>query len=156
MEAWACNDTHWVPPGAMLRYQLEIDGKVIASGMDFAEAPECSSVALGLVRFELPEAALRRSATVRARLVDEAGHLLHKTVQPINIFPRQTVTHKPVALVGAGQGGVLLAQLGIAPTTLDQLPADGVLLIDDPVAFEGQRGRIEAAVQDGATAVLLE
>ncbi len=160
MEAWVCNDTHWAPPGATLRYQLEIDGKTVASGMDVAEAPDCSSASLGLVRFALPETDKRRNGTVRAVLLDEVGHVLHETSQAIDIFPRHSVTEKPVALIdaphGAGRGATLLAQLGIAPTSLEELPLDGVLLIDDPAAYEHYRVSIDTLVQAGATAVLLE
>ncbi len=166
MEAWLCNDSIEVRVGTMLRYQLEIDGKVVASGIDDVVSASCSSKALGLLRFTLPETEQRRLGAIRAQWIDEIGHVLHESVQPFDIFPQisdsghHPVHHKAVAIIEAtdtnGTSAALLAQLGITPTPIEELPFDGVVLIDNPASYEHHRVSIDTLVHAGATAIMLE
>ncbi len=105
MEAWVCNDTLAKPAGAVLRYQLEIEGQVVQAGHARAEVPLCSAEPQGLVRFTLPKVERRMKATARLALCDRTGKVLHDTAQKIELFPP---VHKPTGkrafIIGARDG----------------------------------------------------
>jgi hypothetical protein len=159
MEAWICNDTHLAPAGAQLRYQLETNGQIVQSGRAIAKVPLCSSKPQGFIRFSLPALTERTAAKVRLALTDNSGQVLFDTVQEIEIFPNlPPLAAKRAFIVGAREGvAVSLArELGL-PLVFSGVPrvAD-VILIDDPAELANQQSVVQAAVEAGGTAVLLE
>jgi hypothetical protein len=159
MEAWICNDTHSAPAGAQLRYQLEINGKVIESGRAPAKVPLCSSQPQGFIRFLLPELTGRTAATVRLALVGKSGKILADTAQEIEIFPKpQPPASERAFVIGsrAGVAATLARELGLTPVFAGAPRETDVILVDDSVKFAAQRSVVEAVVKAGGTAVLLE
>ena len=73
-EAWVCNDTHDVPAGAQLRYQLEVSGRVVQSGTWPATIPTCGAQPQGYLRLPLPVVSERTRGIVRLGLLDAGGH----------------------------------------------------------------------------------
>ena len=159
MEAWICNDTHSVPAGAQLRYQLEINGSIVQSGRVRAKIPRCSSQLQGLIRFSLPDIQQRNAAIVRLALLDKSGKVLFDTAHEINIFPKlPQLTAKRAFIVGgrAGVAASLARELGLSLVFAGVPKAPDVILVDDLAQLAAQQSLVEAAVQAGGTAVLLE
>lgn len=159
MEAWVCNDTHDRPAGAQVRYQVEIGGRVVASGRARADVPVCAARPQGMIRFRLPDLSARREAVVRLALTDRAGEILFDTQQAIEIFPRPSAAPPRRAFIIGGKNGpaaTLARELGLRCTRTAAPAGSDVILIDDPAALAGRRTAVEAAVKAGACAVLLE
>ena len=159
MEAWICNDTHEVPAGAQLRYQLEIAGKIVQSGRALAKVPRCSSQPQGFIRFALPELAQQTSATVRLALTGKSGKVLFDTAQEIEIFPKaSTPVSKRAFIVGgrSGRAAALAVELGLTPIFRCAPKSTDVILVDDMEKFAAQEAAVKLAVVAGGTAVLLE
>ena len=90
-EAWVCNDTHDVPSGAQLRYQLEVAGQVIQSGAWPAAIPTCGAQPQGFLRLPLPVVSERTRGIVRLGLLDAGGQVLFDCAQEIEVFPAASV-----------------------------------------------------------------
>jgi hypothetical protein len=159
MEAWICNDSHEVPHGGQILYQLEIDGRVFGSGRADAKIPRCSSRPQGLIRFQLPQRGSRINATIRLALADKSGKILFDTSKDIEVFPRlPKADAKRMFVVGQRNGpAVMLAkELGLAHVRRGKLKATDVIAVDDPTVFARRRSAVEAAVKSGATVLFLE
>jgi hypothetical protein len=159
MEPWICNDTHLVPAGAQLRYQLEMDGRLIQSGRTTAQIPLCSSQPQGFIHFSLPVLIERTAAKVRLALTDKSDRVLFDTVQEIEVFPElPNLKDKRAFILGAYAGGAdsLARELGLTSVFCGTPKATDVILIDDPAAFAHQQAVVQAAVLAGGTAVFLD
>jgi hypothetical protein len=159
MEAWICNDTHDVPAGATLRYQLEVDGRAVQAGHAIANVPRCSAEPQGMVRFVLPAAECRPKATVRLALTDGEGRVLHDTAQTIEVFPAAPkLAGNRVFILGErnGKAASLARELGLSCVFSGDPAMAKTILSDDYAAWHKHRGAIAKAVDAGATAVLLE
>ncbi len=84
---WLCNDTHQTHPGAVLRYQVEIGGKVVMSGSNPAQIVACKPAAQGVMVFEIPQVDKRQPMTIRAALFDAKGLMLHESSYDIDLIP---------------------------------------------------------------------
>jgi len=159
MEAWICNDTHSIPNEAHLRYQLEIEGRVVQSGRARATIAHCSSEPQGYIRFHLPNCLRRTDATVRLALLDKSGSIISDTAQEIEIFPKlQPLTGRRAFIIGgrAGIAATLAKELGLKTIFRGKPKATDIILIDDLERLSGHQSSIESSVQAGGTAVLLE
>ena len=159
MEAWICNDTHSAPAGAQLRYQLELNGKVVQSGRALAKVPLCSSEPQGFIRFALPKITERTAAAVRLALVDKSGKVLCDSTQEIGIFPNLPASPSRRAFVIGGRSGIaatLARELGLTPIFTGVPGATDVILVDDPARFAAKQAVVASIVKAGGTAVLLE
>lgn len=151
-EAWVCNDTHAVPPGARLRYQLEVAGQVVFAQETAARIEKCRSTFQGFLKLRAPVVTARTPAVVRLAIA-QAGKLLHDTAVEIELFPAAPAVATPVVVVGKrdGKAAQLARELGLPRAT-----RGGVYLVDDFAAFAKRRRTIEAAVVRGAQVVFLE
>ena len=159
MEAWICSDTHDVPAGAALHYQLEIEGRVLQAGRARATPPRCSAQPQGLVRFTLPDVQRRTAAVVRLALMDRQGTLLHDTAQTIEVFPqRPKPAGKRAYIIGnrRGKAATLAHELGMTCVFSGKIAGVDVVLADDPALWQKQAKAVDQAVRAGALAVLLE
>jgi len=159
MEAWVCNDTHDVPAGAQLRYQLEIDGKVIQSGRTAAKIPRCSSKAQGYLRFVLPQFSERTDAIVSLALMDKTGKTLFENAQNLEVFPvLPKVANTRAFIVGHRNGlaATLARELGFTGVHGGKPQPTDLILVDDPAAYHGKKSLVDAAVKVGATVIFLE
>jgi hypothetical protein len=171
-EFWVCNDTHEVPVGAQLRYQLELNGEVVFAQQAKARVEVCRSTFQGFLRQPAPVVKSRTAAVLRLALALPGGKIIHDTAVTVELFPLlPTPATQRVVIVGSAKGKAarLARQLGLAPIfsrTLNPEPrlvrhssqSDGgtLVLIDDMADFAKRRAEIEAAVKNGATAIFLE
>jgi hypothetical protein len=152
-DCWVCNDTHEIPVGARLRYQLEIAGEVV-----FAQsAPACikalEPVFQGCLKLPVPEVSSRTKATLRLAVCDGRGKVIEETSVTLDLFP-SALRKRPrgkALVVGkpAGPAARLAKEMGFAA-------GDGLFLIDDAAAFASRHKEILEAVKQGARAVFLE
>lgn len=154
-ECWVCNDTH-ATPGAQLRYQLEVDGKVVFAQQAPACIEACRSTFQGFLEVKAPVVAERTRAVLRLALALPSGKIVHDTEATVDLFPaanRQDAVVARVAVVGTAKGKAaqLARELG-----LSQAKSGDLYLVDDMACFAKRRKEIESAVQAGATAVFLE
>ncbi len=160
LEVWICNDLDRTLEGARLRYQLELGGKVIFAQQAPATVPRCSSAFQGFWRTPAPQVTRRSSLTARLALVDAQGVVLHDTSLDLEVWPSPAPLPPRKALVVGSENGPaarLARELGLQPLPWSALEADisSPILVDDPAAFADRRGEIMAAINRGATAVLL-
>lgn len=159
MEAWVCNDSHDVPAGAHLRYQLEINGRILQSGRITARIPRCSSQPQGLVRFPLPSLAERTTATIRLALANKSGKTLFDTAQEVDVFPLlPKANDRRIFIIGHrnGPAAKLAKQRGLTCVRNGTPQTTDVIVVDDPAAYARRRPGVDAAVKAGATVVFLE
>ena len=163
-EFWVCNDTHEIPAGARLRYQLEVGGKVVFAQQAKARVEACTSTFQGFLNLQAPAVTARTPAVLRLALTNRNGKVWHDTAVGLTVFPALSVRgdNARVIVLGArnGKAARLARELRLKPefamprrVTLDQRRA---ILIDDVARFAARRAEVEAAVKAGATAVFLE
>jgi len=153
-EGWVCNDTHEIPEQAQLRYQLEVEGKVVFAQQAKARIELCRSTFQGFLKLAAPSVTKRTTAVVRLALALPGGKILHDTSVAVELFPSfPVIAPQRAVIVGAANGKAarLAQQLGLRKAKTGNL-----YLVDDLARFEKQRAEIESAVQKGATAIFLE
>ena len=177
-EFWVCNDTHEVPAGAQLRYQLELNGKVVFAQLVKARVEACRSTFQGFLRLPAPVVTLRTAAVLRLALALPGGKIIHDTSVALDLFPPlPAVAAQRVVIVGSAKGKAAwlssaiqsqgragapspAAVRGKAPhaaaSGVAALPEGVVYLIDDFALYKARRAEIEAAVKNGATAIFME
>ncbi len=153
-EVWICNDTHEIPRGASLRYQLETGGRVVFAQQAPARVEKCQSTFQGFLRLVAPPVPTRTQAVLRLALASGGGGVLHHTTLELDLFPLPARSLPPsVAVIGSprGKAAALARQLacprGVSST---------IFLVDDFAAFTSRRRELEAAVERGAVLVFLE
>jgi hypothetical protein len=103
VHAWVLNDTQEIPPGATLRYQVELAGEVIQTGRAPATIQACEPVFQGAFIVALPTVSTRQPVTVRLGLFDKANTLIHDTVVDLDVFPASEKGQKIDRPGGAAQ-----------------------------------------------------
>jgi hypothetical protein len=148
-ELWVCNDTHEVPKHAQLRYQFEVDGKVVFAQQTRAQVKPCRSEFQGLLKLRAPDVASRTTATLRLALARRNGAVIHDTAIEVELFP---TPEKASALDAVVIGDAAIAnKLGVRPVKSADL-----YLVTDARRYAARRRAIESAVEQGATVVFLE
>jgi hypothetical protein len=158
-EAWICNDTPGVVPGARLAYRMEQDGAILACGATTAAVPQSASVCQGRMVFTAPKIAQRCTLTIRLALLDNAGKVLHDTSVDVDIFAQEPKPRgKRAWIVGpvSGKAATLARGLGMAAVFSGEIRAGDVILVDDLSAFRKVEKKISQAVKAGNLAVILE
>jgi len=156
VEAWIVNDTHDLAPGATLRYQLEVGGKVVRAAKQPAKLLACRAAFQGFIQTKLPAVSTRTPAVLRLALSDAKGKVLHSTALELELFPKPASLTTPVHLLGTKNGPArqLAAELSLSAARTPLKNAK-VILIDDLATFAKQSAAVTAAVEAGATAVFL-
>jgi beta-galactosidase/beta-glucuronidase len=165
-EFWVCNDTHEVPAGAQLRYQLELDGKVVFAQQAKARVEDCRSTFQGFLRLPAPMVKSRTAAVLRLAMALPGGKIIHDTSVALDLFPclADGPGGRPMAVIGHrdGKASRLARELNLKPSFTPRLPPSTVhpqplvILIDDFSLFEARRAEIEDAVKNGAMAIFME
>ena len=153
-EFWVCNDTHEVPAGAQLRYQLELNGKVVFAQQAKARVEDCRSTFQGFLRLPAPVVKSRTAAVLRLALALPGGKIIHDTAVAVELFPSIPAgAAQRVVIVGSAKGKAarLATQLGLRSAKSGEL-----FLVDDMADFAKRRVEIAAAVKNGATAIFVE
>lgn len=160
VECWVCNDTHDTPP-ARLRYQLEVEGRVVFAQQSRARIEACRSVFQGFLRLPAPQVSRRSKATLRLALFEANGRQMHDTAIELDIFPAQPANGAPrprAHIVGRrnGKAAQLARELGLRAVFAGAIRPDDVIVIDDMARYAAQQSLIDFAVQGGALAVFVE
>jgi hypothetical protein len=164
-EAWVCNDTHDVPSGTMLHYQLEMDGKMLFAQQARARIERCSSTFQGFLKLKAPPVSdqPRAKATLRLALARPDGKLLHDTSVEIDVFNLSLAEnvqggHPSVYILDArnGKAAQLARELGLPVTFSGAIKPGALILVDDVARYTPRAAEVEKALQGGARAVFLE
>jgi hypothetical protein len=157
VEAWLCNDTHDTPTGTV-RYQLEMEGAILAAGSNPVQALANTAVCLGQIRGTLPAVTTRTTAIVRLALVTADGTVVHDTALALALFPLLPARPLRAGVLGRADGPAaqVATELGLVPVPSAGWGTADVLLIDDPAAYVAHAAELRTAVQAGASALLLE
>jgi hypothetical protein len=87
LPGWICNDTSAVPAGAVLRYQIELGGKILRTGSAPATVLASAPQYQGSLEFVAPAVETRQPLTIRFGLFGADGTLLHDTSIDLDLFP---------------------------------------------------------------------
>ena len=159
IEAWICNDLPEKPAQAILRYQMELHGGIIAADSVPAQLHGSGAACQGMIHGNMPTVTARTTVIVRLALMDAAGAIIHGTSLPLELFPALPAESCQRAyLIGDpdGHAARFAAELGMPIVTEGAILPSDVILIDDPASFAHSASQIRAAVQAGACALLLE
>lgn len=155
VELWLANDLDEVPVGFVLDYEILQNGKTVSSGSWPAAPARCAPAAQGVIEIVLPEVSHRDHLTVAVTLLDAAGMPLHDTMMELSIFPKPATCDSRIFIHNNDDSAVeWLLDLGM---DRDSGPIEDaeVILITDVAAYLAQPQAVDAAVQAGATAILL-
>jgi hypothetical protein len=148
-EFWICNDTHDKPKDARLRYQFEVDDKVVFAQQTRAQVKPCQSQFQGFLRLRAPVVTTRTTAKLRLALTRHDGSVVHDTALNVELFP--SFESKP-ALDAVVIGDVRMAkQLGVRA-----VKSANLYVVTDVRRYAARRQAIDAAVEQGANVVFLE
>ena len=159
VEAWICNDTNQIPQGALLCYQLEVNGNIIQTGSSNPEILKCAPKYQGEISFSAPEVNERAGATIRLALIDNNERILHEASLSMDVFPLpEKSSAKRCYIIGSreGKAAQLAKELSLSAVSPGEIDKDDVILIDDFKLYEKRREEIGKAVNDGAHAIFLE
>ncbi len=164
-ECWVCNDTHEVPAGATLRYQLEMDGRVLFAQRAKARVQPCTSIFQGFLKLRAPALGdrPRAKATLRLALAQRDGKLLQDTAVEIDVFNPALAEGagqaiKPTRVLGArgGKAAQLAGELGMPVTFTGAIKPGALILVDDMERYANRAVEVAEAVRSGATVIFLE
>lgn len=118
----------------------------------------CGASCRGVIHATAPAFADRRTVTLRLALMDRVGELLNDTALEIEVFPAPERSSPPRAHVfGAQDGpGARLSEELELPVAAGSIGPGDIGLCDDPRALGPRAQEVAAAVQAGATALLLD
>jgi len=150
-EFWVCNDTHNVPAKPVLKWELEIGGKIVHARQLAGTVKPVESVFQGFTAIPVPDVTERTKATLRLALFD-GEKLLHDTAIEVEFFPKAKPFDVSVQIVGSRTN---IANRLAHELHLRVSKTATTYLIDDYAAYEKRRMEINSAVQNGATAVFL-
>ncbi len=160
VECWVCNDTSHTPP-AQVRYQLELDGRVVFAQQTRAKIEACRSTFQGFLKLPAPQVSRRSKAVLRLALFETNGRQIHDTALEMDVFPapqENSASAGRVRVIGSrnGRAAQLARELGLRPVFAGAIRPDDVILIDDMARYAAQQSLIEFAVERGALAVFVE
>lgn len=151
-EFWICNDTHEMPKGLSIRWQIEDAGHVVFAGKAPADLEAMRATFQGYFRRAAPHVDHRTRFTLRLALAD-GQKILRDTEVGFEVFPDVPAGRYPgVSVIGSGKGLQLIRELGIRERS--RIP--GVIVVDDYARYQKQRASIDSAVSAGARAVFVE
>lgn len=93
-EVWISNDRPEDLPHLQLATELELDGKIIASGIDrLPKIPACTSIGAAQVRFKLPSIESREHARLRLQILSAGRQeMLGTSTFEFSVFPQLETT----------------------------------------------------------------
>lgn len=141
-DVWVCADGDLPSSPLGLAYQLECDGHVLRSGRAKALARADEALFQGRLGVEAPSVRCITRMELRLALLDDEGHVLHSSVEPLKIHPRPACGEK--------RGAPRLGR-GVGADVARVLPSNW-RVSSDPHDWEA----VKADVESGATAVFLE
>ncbi len=159
VELWVCNDTANTP-ASELRYQLELDGKIVKTGRMNSDMPNVSDGARfqGFLNVTIPAVERRSIMVVRAGLFDKAsGKILHDHSFNASILPKLSIPGtKRFYLIGKADKSEFVKDLGITNIVVEgEIKSGDTVIIEKFDEYKSRRAEIDTAVTKGATAIFL-
>jgi len=151
VEFWVCNDTHSVPANPVLKWELEIGGKVVHAQQLAGTVKPVEAVFQGFTAIPVPEVTERTKATLRLALFD-GDKLVHDTSTEVEFFPKPTPINLSVQVIGSRTN---IASRLAHELHLRTSRKATIFLIDDYAAYDKRRQEIDSAITNGATAIFL-
>lgn len=160
VELWICNDTHETP-NTELRYQLELEGKIIKTGKVKADVPNVTdgSRFQGFIDITAPEVKKRSKVILRLGLFDvKSGKQLHEDTHVSSVFPElQVPDGNRVYIVGNKDSISIAKELGMTHVVYQgDIKSNDMIIIEKYEQYDARRAEIDKAVQNGAHCLLLE
>jgi hypothetical protein len=151
-EFWVCNDTHEMPRGLSIRWQIEDAGRVVFAAKAPATLETMKATFQGYFRRAAPHVEHRTRFTLRLALAD-GQKILRDTDVGFEVFPDVPATHsQELTVIGSGKGHQLIRELGMRERSRNPK----VIIVDDYAAYHKQRASIDSAVRAGARAIFIE
>ncbi|WP_257669900.1 glycosyl hydrolase 2 galactose-binding domain-containing protein [Parapedobacter tibetensis] len=154
VEAWIVNDLGEAPAGYNIRYQLELDGKVLSAAQSTAEIQANASSFQGYWQVALPTVKRRKEATLRIALFDDSDNPVHERSETIALYPAAAPAKAAVWLANRNGTGMQLSD-EMDCTVVNEMGKADVLVIDDINDYINDKDRIEAQVIKGKRLVFL-
>lgn len=157
IEAWVCHDPNTAPKDYILKYQLELNGKIISSGKSNTDIPANSSRFQGYISFKTPEVSKRTTYQLRAALFDGVGELIDATVNNLDIFPKQNSSaNKKITAMGntTGQTQYILETLKIENNI--NFSTSDIILINDFQMYNSKKEEFEQLAKSGKRIILFD
>ncbi len=159
VELWVCNDMH-ATPDAELRYQLELDGKVIKTGKVKADMPNVTdgSRFQGFLNVMVPDVEKRTPLTLRLGLFDlKSGKQLHEDSHISSVFPKLLIPDNRVYIIGNKDSVSIAKELGLRNVVYQgNVKSSDAIIIEKYELYDIRRAEIDEAVQNGAHCLLLD
>jgi hypothetical protein len=155
VELWVANDLDETLTCYQVAYEILHEGQVLVSGTAPALCPPCSPTPQGIIPVDLPECHNRSALQISAVLIDANGNPIHDTQLGLEVFPKIRPTRDQVFLFGDESSGALaLESLGLERFT-GPIEEAQKILITDAAAYFDLPAKVDQAVAQGATAILL-
>lgn len=160
VELWICNDTHNTP-NSELRYQLELNGRVIKTGKVAADIPTVKdgSRFQGFLDISAPKVKKRSKLTLRLGLFDlKSGKQLHEHTLDASVFPKIGLPkNNRIYVVGNIDSISVPKELGAKNIVIrGDVKSTDVIIIEKYEMYNARREEINRAVQNGAHCLLME
>jgi hypothetical protein len=155
VEVWIANDLGQTLDNYSLVYEISQEGQVIASGNAPAEIASCTPSTQGVVSVHLPDVPSRTLLKVSASLVDSVGTAIHDSELTLEVFPKFSSVSSKVFIFGDEALGAWILEGAGFESFAGPMEEAEVILITDPAAYFASPQKVDAAVQNGAMAILL-
>lgn len=153
-ELWLCNDLNSFPDNAVIKYQIEIEGKVTHSSRMTPVKVVNGSMYQGTVDIKLPPVQDRSTVTIRASIFNAGGKALHESTQEISVFPTASkITGQVQAPVNNLAANQLLNDLNTRSNV--SIANAKTIVISDMSTYQKQAEYYDALVANGKKLVLL-
>lgn len=103
-QVWICNDTQSTPK-ATIRYQLELNGKVLNTGIADASIPNVNQAVdfQGFLPVLMPEVKNKSELILRAGIFNDDKECLHQEEIKVWVYPRPSILKEQVGVIGNTQ-----------------------------------------------------
>lgn len=160
-QVWICNDTQETPE-TVLKYTLELDGKVIDSGTCNAHVPTVSegSRFQGLLPVEMPKVKKRSRLSLRVGLFNKKGEILHDDCVDCSLYPSvKSNNDVSVYLLGNDDDSKAICKVfNIKESNIrkqGKFYAHEVILVTDGKQLIDKAAELKETVSKGARVVVL-
>jgi hypothetical protein len=154
-ELWLCNDRNTFPESAVIKYQIEIEGKVTYSSRLTPLTVINGSMYQGTVDLQLPRVPARSAVTLRASIFDARGNALHEATQSFSVFPAPAaIGGQVMAPANNPAASQLLGDLNIRSGA--SVSNAKTIVISDVLTYQRKTGYYDSLVAGGKKLVLLD
>jgi hypothetical protein len=153
-ELWLCNDLNTFPENAVIKYQIEVEGKVVQSARISPVKVVNGSMYQGTVNVKLPSVKSRSTVVVRASIFDTRGNALHEATQEFSVLPPASKITAQVMAPGTNMAATrLLKDLNIQSNA--SISNAKTILISDVATYQKRHAYYDSLVAAGKKLVLM-